>query len=184
MITLAAAVQPFVILGDAIWIDFVNTGKGTGPVMDRLADHNAYLQWTRLEKLPPDDPPIPFPDIVEFRDRLTSLAKAISAQRQAPASAIHAINAILGQSAGYHQLTRVQGSWRTVFTAIRTAAAMEAIARSAAVTLSDPEAVVRQCSGAACTLFFVDSSPNHSRRWCSSATCGKQMRVDRRRTAR
>ena len=184
MITLAAAMQPFVILGDAIWIDFVNTGKGTGPVMDRLVDHTAYLQWAHLEKLPPDDPVVPFPDIVEFRERLTSLAKAISAGKQAPASAIHAINAILGQSTGYHQLTRVQGSWRTVFTPVRTSTSIDAIARSAAITLADPEAIVRQCSGPACTLYFVDSSPNHSRRWCSGATCGKQLRVDRRRTAR
>ena len=178
------APQPFVILGDAIWIDFVNTGRGTGPVLDRLTDHDAYLQWTRLEKLPADDPAAPFADILEFRERLTALARAVSLERQAPASAIHAINAILGQVTGYHQLTRVQGSWRTVFTPVRAAAALDAIARSAAVTLSDPEAIVRQCSGPACTLFFIDSSPNHSRRWCSSATCGKQLRVDRRRTAR
>ena len=183
MITLAVQ-QPFIILGDAIWLDFVNTSRGTGPVMDRLVDHAAYLQWTRLEKLTADDPPLPLPDILEFRERLTSLAKAVSAQRQAPASAIHAINAILGQTTGYHQLTRVQGSWRTVFSPVRTATAIDAIARSAAVTLSDPEAIVRQCSGPACTLYFVDSSPNHSRRWCSGATCGKQLRVDRRRTAR
>lgn len=183
MIILAAS-QPFVILGDAIWLDFVNTGRGTGPVMDRLVDHGAYLEWTRLEKLTPDDPPLPFPDILEFRERLTSLARAVSAQKQAPASAIHAINAILGQTTGYHQLTRVQGSWRTVFSPVRTATAIDAVARSAAVTLSDPDAIVRQCSGPACTLYFVDSSPNHSRRWCSGATCGKQLRVDRRRTAR
>lgn len=179
-----AASQPFIILGDAIWLDFVNTARGTGPVGDRLTDDNAYLLWCRLEKLPPDDPPHPLTELLEFRDRLTSLARAISAERQAPASSIHAINAILAQGSGYHQLTRVQGTWRTVFTPLGTATALDAIARSAAVTLSDPEAIVRQCSGTACTLYFVDSSPNHSRRWCSSATCGKQMRVERRRTAR
>jgi predicted RNA-binding Zn ribbon-like protein len=183
VITLAAA-QPFIILGDAIWIDFVNTARGTGPVADRLVDHAAYLQWTRLEKLPPDDPPVPFTDILEFRDRLTGLARAVSAGKQAPASAIHAINAILAQGSGYHQLTRVQGSWRTVFTPVRAATALDAVARSAALTLSDPEAVIRQCSGPQCTLYFIDSSPNHSRRWCSGATCGKQLRVERRRTAR
>jgi predicted RNA-binding Zn ribbon-like protein len=182
VITVAA--PPFVILGDAIWIDFVNTARGTGPVIDRLSDYAAYTQWARLEKLPLDDPPVAFPELMEFRDRLATLAKAVSSGRQAPASAIHAINAILAQSTGYHQLTRVQGSWRTVFTQVRASSALDAIARSAAVTLSDPEALVRQCSGAACTLYFVDRSPNHSRRWCSSATCGKQMRVERRRTAR
>ena len=179
-----AAVQPFVILGDAIWIDFVNTARGTGPVMDRLTDHDAYLQWARLEKLPADDPAVALADILEFRERLTSLARAVRLENQAPAGAIHAINAILAKGHGYHQLTRVQGSWRTVFTPVRAAAALDAIARSAAVTLSDPEAIVRQCSGTGCTLFFIDSSPNHSRRWCSSATCGKQLRVERRRTAR
>ena len=184
MITMAAAAQPFVILGDAIWVDFVNTARGVGPTIDRLSDHNAYLEWTRLEKLAPDDPPVGFAEILDFRARLVSLAKAVSAGRQAPAGSIHAINAILAQTTGYHQLTRVQGSWRTVFSPLRNAAAMDAIARSAAVTLSNPEALVRQCSGAACTLYFIDTSPNHSRRWCSSATCGKQLRVDRRRTAR
>jgi predicted RNA-binding Zn ribbon-like protein len=178
------APSQFIILGDAIWIDFVNTARGTGPVIDRLVDHTAYTQWARLEKLPMEDPPVGFPAVLEFRDRLSSLAKAIAAQRQAPATSIHAINAILAQSTGYHQLTRVQGSWRTVFTPVRSATALDAIARSAAATLSDPDAIVRQCSGAACTLYFVDSSPNHSRRWCSSATCGKQLRVERRRTAR
>jgi predicted RNA-binding Zn ribbon-like protein len=180
----ATTAQSFVILGDAIWLDFVNTGRGTGPVRDRLVDHGTYLQWVHLEKLPPDDPPVPFPDILEFRERLTSLARAISAEKQAPASAIHAVNALLGQSTGYHHLTRVQGTWRTVFSPVRTATALDAIARSVATTLSDPEAIVRQCSGTGCTLYFVDSSPNHSRRWCSSATCGKQLRVDRRRTSR
>ncbi len=181
---LVASPQPFIILGDAIWLDFVNTAGGTGPVADRLTDLTAYLEWARLEKLVPDDPPLPYSDILEFRDRLAALARAVAADRQAPASSIHAINSVLGQATGYHQLTRVQGSWRTVFSPVRTLTAIDAIARSAATTLSDPDALLRQCAGTGCTLYFVDASPNHSRRWCSSATCGKQMRVDRRRTAR
>jgi predicted RNA-binding Zn ribbon-like protein len=175
---------PFVILGDAIWVDFVNTAHGTGPVVDRLVDYPAYVQWLRLERLPLEDPPVAFADLLEFRERLTALAKAVSAGRQAPATSIHAINTILAESTGYHQLTRVQGSWRTVFSPVGTATPLDAIARSAATTLSDPKAVINQCSGPGCTLYFVDTSPSHSRRWCSSSTCGKQMRVERRRTTR
>jgi predicted RNA-binding Zn ribbon-like protein len=174
----------FIILGDALWIDFVNTARGTGPVLDRMSTMDGYRRWVQVVKLLPDDPQVPFEEVIDFRDRLTALAEAVSRLRQAPAMSIHAINAVLGQTTGYHQLTRVQGSWRKVFTPLRPPTALEAIGRSAAATLSDPTAIVRQCSGTACTLYFVDSSPNHSRRWCSSATCGKQMRVDRRRTAR
>ena len=181
---MSAQASAFVLLGDAIWVDFVNTARGTGPVLDRMTDMAAYSQWIRLEKLPPDDASVPFADVLEFRQRLTALAKAISEKRQAPATSIHAINAILAQTTGYHQLTRVQGSYRTVFTPVHPATALDAIARSAATTLADPGSIVRQCSGPACTLYFVDSSPNHSRRCCSSATCGQKLLIDRRRTAR
>jgi predicted RNA-binding Zn ribbon-like protein len=174
----------FVLLGDAIWIDFVNTARGTGIVYDRLVDLAAYQHWVSLEKLQQDQASTPFEEIVEFRDRLTALAVTISAERQAPAVSIHAINSVLAKTTGYHQLTRVQGSWRTVFTQVRPATALDAIARSAAMTLSDPAAVVRECSGEDCTLFFVDTSPSHSRRWCSTSTCSRKLRVDRRRTTR
>lgn len=174
----------FVLLGDAIWVDFVNTTRGTGPVRDRLRDLAAYREWVKLQKLPLDEDSLLFEEIIEFRQRLTALALAVSAGRQAPATSIHAINSILAQTTGYHQLTRVQGSWRTVFSLVRPSPAIDAIARSAAATLIDPNAILRQCSGASCTLFFVDTSAHHARRWCSSATCGQKMRVERRRSAR
>lgn len=178
------AEQEFVILGDAIWLDFVNTARGTGPVLDRLRSMEAWKRWIEMEKLPPDEGNMELGEILEFRDRLGALAQSLAKERQAPAISIHAINGVLAHTTGYHQLTRVRGSWRSVFTPVRPASAIDAIARSAAVILADPAAVVRQCSGVACTLFFVDVTANHSRRWCSSATCGKQLRVERRRTAR
>ena len=176
--------QDFVILGDAIWVDFVNTARGTGPVLDRLRSMEAWKRWIQLEKLPHDEGVMELGEILEFRERLTVLAQSLARERQAPSVSIHAINAALAHTTGYHQLTRVRGTWRTVFTPVHPATTFDAIARSAATTLADPGAVLRQCSGLACTLYFVDITPNHSRRWCSSTTCGKQLRVERRRTAR
>jgi len=176
--------QEFVILGDAIWIDFVNTARGTGPVLDRLRSMESWKRWIDLEKLPPDAGTMELSEILELRERLAALAQSLSRERQAPSTSIHAINGVLAHSTGYHQLTRVRGSWRSVFTPARPATPIDAIARSASNTLADPAAIVRQCSGVACTLYFIDVSANHSRRWCSSATCGKQLRVERRRSAR
>lgn len=174
----------FIILGDAIWVDFVNTARGTGPVVDRLSGPDAWRAWIALEKLPPDDTTRPFTEILELRERLTALAQALSRERQAPAASIHAINAVLAKAPGCHQLTRVRGTWRTLFAPVRPPTAFDAIARSAANTLSDPAAVVRQCSGPGCSLFLVDTSTSHSRRWCRMETCGKRMRIERRRSAR
>ncbi|HXE57272.1 MAG TPA: CGNR zinc finger domain-containing protein [Gemmatimonadales bacterium] len=175
----------FVFLGEALWLDFVNTARAatSGPT-DRLVDAAAYDRWTRAGRLRSDADRVPFGEVLAFRDRLDALARALSAGRQPPASAIEAINRILAQTRGWHQLTRVGGAWRMIFAVAEPPFALDAIARSAATTLADPRVLVRECAAPSCTLVFADDSPNHGRRWCRYATCGKQARVERRRTPR
>ncbi|WP_058248714.1 CGNR zinc finger domain-containing protein [Tropicibacter naphthalenivorans] len=36
---------------------------------------------------------------------------------------------------------------------------------------------VRQCQGPTCTLFFLDVSKNHKRRWCSMEVCGNRAKA-------
>lgn len=36
---------------------------------------------------------------------------------------------------------------------------------------------VKKCHNDACSLYFVDSSKNHSRRWCSMEVCGNRSKV-------
>lgn len=38
-------------------------------------------------------------------------------------------------------------------------------------------ALVKQCAGSACTLWFVDRTKGHHRLFCSAATCGNRARV-------
>lgn len=38
-------------------------------------------------------------------------------------------------------------------------------------------ALVRQCEGAGCTLWFFDASKGHARRWCSMAVCGNRAKA-------
>lgn len=52
------------------------------------------------------------------------------------------------------------------------------IAVSALVLLASPELDhVKQCPGPACGWIFLDSTRNHSRRWCDPAECGNRNRV-------
>ena len=37
--------------------------------------------------------------------------------------------------------------------------------------------LVRRCEGHACTLFFLDVSKGHARRWCSMAICGNRAKA-------
>jgi predicted RNA-binding Zn ribbon-like protein len=38
-------------------------------------------------------------------------------------------------------------------------------------------ALVRQCEGPSCSLFFLDISKGHARRWCSMALCGNRAKA-------
>ena len=175
----------FILLGDALWIDFINTGQGRQPEPpDGLADPAAYHRWTKAEQLVSDATELPWEEVLAFRTRLSSIASALAGERQPPSAAIHEVNRILARAAGHHQLTRVSGSWQLAFTPHRPPTALEAVARSAALTLADPEARVRQCRAAPCTLFFVDRSPGHSRTWCSAEAAAHPVRVERRRAVR
>lgn len=59
-----------------------------------------------------------------------------------------------------------------------TQRAIAAIAQSAVDLLtSDAILRLRQCEGA-CTSLFIDTTKNHSRRWCSMSRCGNLHKVE------
>lgn len=175
----------FILLGDAVWIDFINTARGrVASPPDALPDPAAYHRWTKAQKLPSDVLALPWADILGFRALLLTVATAVADNRQPPSSAIHEINRRLVLADGHHQLTRVSGAWQLAFTPHRPATALEAIATSAARTLADATARVSACRAEPCSLFFVDRTPGHSRTWCSADAAEHSGRVERRRAAR
>jgi predicted RNA-binding Zn ribbon-like protein len=172
----------FTLIGDAVWLDFVNTALGRTPnPPDLLPDAAAFGRWAVTQRLLQIDRGPAYEAVHALRSRLTDLAGALHAGHQPPAGSIAAINELLAGSAGSHRLVRVSGEWHLQFAPARPLSPLETIARSAAATLADRSVVVRRCAGAGCTLYFSDSSPTRSRRWCSAAACGARLRVERRR---
>lgn len=172
----------FLLLGDAIWLDFVNTARGrTVPPADRLPDAAAYRRWTATLLLRADADDLSFGEVLRVRAGLTALAEALDRGERPPAPAISIINDLLRQSEGAEQLTRAGGEWRLQFAPGAPPPALVAVARSAALTLGDPLLLVRRCAGAGCSLFFTDDSVTQGRRCCSPEACGRTARVERRR---
>lgn len=175
----------FTLLGDAVWLDFVNSAQGRTPnPPDLLPDAAAFARWAHAQRLLQRDQGPSYEAVRELRDRMTALAGALHAGHRPPAGAIAAINELLGGCGGSDQLVRVSGEWRLQFAPSRPLSALEAIARSAAATLADHSVVVRRCAGETCSLFFCDSSPTRSRRWCDLAACGTGLGIERRRGPR
>lgn len=178
------ALEEFILLGDALWLDFVNSARGrTVPPPDRLPDADAWTHWSSLQQLDHAGEPVPLAQVLEFRTRLTELADVLHDGRVPSSRVIVALNQQLGIGAGRQQLTRVSGDWRLQFAPFRAPNALEAIARSAATTLADPRVAIRRCAAESCSLFLTDDSPTGSRRWCDAEVCGRHNRIERRRSA-
>jgi predicted RNA-binding Zn ribbon-like protein len=174
----------FLLLGDALWLEFVNTVATLSGSRDALPDPAAYLRWTKSVRLEPPANTAAFQEALRLRTRLLTLARALDAGRTPPPAAIEAINARLLTLEGRRQLVRVGGAWRLHFAPSRSPSSLEAVALSAAETLANPLIVVRHCANPDCGLFFTDQSPGQGRRWCSRSRCGQRGRVERRRTTR
>jgi predicted RNA-binding Zn ribbon-like protein len=175
----------FILLGDALWLDLVNTARSrTRDRADRLHSPADYHRWTKSEKLASDAEEVAFEEVLEARERLTGLAVSLAAGRRPPAASVDGRNRALARMPGRAQLLRSGGRWSLHLAPDGALRALEAVAWSAATTLSDPGAAVRECAGAACDLFFLDRTPGHTRRFCSAASCGQAARVERRRRPR
>jgi predicted RNA-binding Zn ribbon-like protein len=54
------------------------------------------------------------------------------------------------------------------------------VLRSTADILTSEEVhLVRQCASQSCSWLFLDTSKNHSRRWCDMQNCGNRAKVNR-----
>ena len=173
----------FILLGDAVWLDFVNTGRGRGRSKDQLTDAAAYHRWAKASRLRSDADTVTYAEVRRARSRFLRLAEALAGGLPVPSASIAMINRLLHGAEGRQQLVRESGTWRLMFAPDATLPALAAVAHSAAGALADPVARVRQCAGPECTLYFSasDSEGGLGRRWCSEAECGRGGWVERRR---
>jgi predicted RNA-binding Zn ribbon-like protein len=172
--------KEFVLLGDALWLDLLNTVRGReASPRDRLENESAWLRWCEAVRLPASK--TDFPAAITFRTHLIDVATALASGTPPPSSGIRALNERLATMAGNQQLVRVAGQWQLPFMPLAPPGVLGSIARSAAESLSLSHSRVRVCAGGTCSLFLLDRSPQLTRRWCSPLYCGRGMRVERRR---
>lgn len=171
----------FVLLGDALWLDFVNTAREAGARDDTMPDLAAYHRWAKACRLPSDADAVEFSSIRRIRARLAQLADALIAGSPAPSRAITTLNQLLRRRDGHEVLVRESGKWRVRFLPADPSPALIAIARSAAATLAEPDVVLRYCANASCRLRFQDLTSLHDRYVCSPLRPCSELTIERRR---
>ena len=116
----------------------------------------------------------------ELRAALRTLIERRAAGKRPSADALATVNALLARDAGHVQLSSTGGAFvRDHVRPLRDPRALLQPVVSAAVELLcdvDP-ARVKACANHACILYFLDTSKNRTRRWCSMELCGNRTKV-------
>jgi predicted RNA-binding Zn ribbon-like protein len=120
-----------------------------------------------------------------LREALYAVFSALMNRQTVPVIAMHTLNAYIQDAALHSRLVQseiVQSEgrleWRFDDLTSTLDAMLWPISRAAADLLASSDlALVRACSSPTCQWFFLDTSKNHHRRWCSMQQCGNRAKV-------
>jgi predicted RNA-binding Zn ribbon-like protein len=188
--------ESLVGLGDHPVLDFLNsTAAPSRETIELIADGPGYLRWlqlaglisavesqelgSRFSRAELDGAAAGAADLREWL-RPVIAAWAAGAGDVPGKRALARLNATLAADSRHAEITRAGD--RLAVADRRTWDTPEALlvppAQAAADLLAhgDP-ALVRNCEGPACTLWFYDRTKAHQRRWCSMAVCGNRAKA-------
>jgi predicted RNA-binding Zn ribbon-like protein len=183
------------LVGGRLCLDFVNTANNhhlaepkehltSYPVLLAWARHAGALDGPATARLEAEARRRPADAVAEL-DRARELRAALYAllgPGGAVDPALASFNRLLARLPAGGQLDQaVSGlAWSWGAGADPLGQPVYPVIWSAAELLTAPErALVRQCAGPGCTWLFLDTSRNHTRRWCSMEDCGNRAKAQR-----
>jgi predicted RNA-binding Zn ribbon-like protein len=180
--------SPFWFIGGDVSIDLVNTEMiESGVLVDRINTPERLRAWLAASDLG-QDLGVPeqvseevFEKVIKLRRALRAGYDELALGRTLPENTIITLNDILGPDPGSR--LRDGGGGRLERSSRVNLATQPwwlpwLLADAAADLIVSPAAaLLRRCASQVCVLFFIDSSRNHSRRWCSMELCGNRNKV-------
>ena len=200
---------PFELIAGHPALDFINTldDRFTGP-QERLLTYDDLLRFTQQaglltdrqarklkrlaahpESAEPDAGPQPDPaailhQAIQLREALAALTYAwLEASPPSPAAQPLALLEDLFKQAALHRRLKPEAghllwSWKGL--SRHLASPLWLLAQSANDLLTSDDILrLRSCASDTCRWVFLDTSKNHTRRWCDMKTCGNRSKVRR-----
>ena len=186
--------QPL-FLGSHPAMDFLNTAFAPdGEPVETIGDGGAYLEWLVAAGM------LPAAAATKMSRRFGAKALDAAASearrtrewmrqwlgdwRAAPranySDRIDTLNKLLARETGGRELVANQGRFELRdapgFESAQALLALPAAQLALLLAQEDP-ALVRQCAGNSCTLWFLDRTRSHRRLFCSAAVCGNRAKV-------
>jgi predicted RNA-binding Zn ribbon-like protein len=182
-------------IGGALCLDFINTVHryGADDPEDDLKTPEDLLSWAVAAKvLSPGEAsgmkrrfreqPTAGRDALEMGKQVRAQLRAmLAAPRKMPGlGQVRALNSLLSQQSAVPGLAaeagRLQLQWRPKSPPAQ-GILLSVLLSAAEVMTGDDFGRIRECASPTCTFLFLDTSKNHSRRWCDMRMCGNRAKV-------
>ena len=180
-------------------LSFVNTldWRLRNEPVELLHDYEDLLRWARtVELLTPAQAhklraevgnatgtgPRILKRAIELRESLATVFLAVAAGESLPESSVERLDAVCGKARAAQRLSisgdSVLWTWRSQDPEPERPTWGAALAATDLLTSSEVHRV-RLCGDDECGWFFLDTSKNRSRRWCSMESCGNRNKARR-----
>lgn len=186
--------QKFLFVGNHPCLDLVNTQlivKGEPrDLLETVVDLSSWLRHAKLLTVSQaisatvhlnDEEAVSLLERVKtLRVTLRVIAERVAVGKAVPDSAIDVTNQLLAQRPGYQELVRTKKGIKRRFHSLATQQVelLAPLLESASDLLSSGRlCLIKKCANAACVLYFLDTTKNHTRNWCSMQMCGNRMKV-------
>jgi predicted RNA-binding Zn ribbon-like protein len=178
------------LVGGHRCLDFINTLVGadeTSP-KDSLLTPADYRTWAKRVAIPVDPPAAAAAEAAALRraralrEAFLAVASAAVAGRPSPADAAEHLTDAAARSFRSRRLTPRPGGLGWTRTRQDLDSVTDLLAVEAAALFGDCASLpLRRCVGKDCGWFFLDTSRNKLRRWCSMRDCGNRAKARRHR---
>lgn len=187
------------LVGGALCLDFTNTVNGRTPEIrgDKLERYTDLVAWgahtgilsegqagtlLHASARHPADADAVLLRARKLREAIYRLLTARLERQAASPADLDTLNAAVAEAQAHMQLAPGAGGyvWQMGDAPQALDRVLWPVAQSAAQLLTSNRLdLVRPCGGPDCGWLFVDSSKNHSRRWCNMADCGNRAKAHR-----
>ena len=188
------AIEP---LKERLCLDFTNTSDEhpSKPDAELLTSYARLVEWSvfsdcisqeqgetllTLARQHPDKAEKALDFAISVRETLFRVLAAAAADRQPEAADMQAFNGIVAKAMSHLHLTSspTHFSWTCALDESDLETMVWPVIWSAAELMTSHDLhYLRECASEDCEWLFLDTSKNHSRRWCSMKECGNRSKA-------
>ena len=158
--------------------DLVDWGKSAGLISQELA-----IQLERLAKEHPEDARHAYTEAIQLREAIYSIFSKRYAGKPISERDLDILNSVISVAKVIRnwclRMENLPGNGKTTMMA-RISSSWKVALSAVDLLTSDKVSRVRECEDdRGCGYLFIDTTKNHSRRWCSMDSCGNRAKARR-----